>query len=129
MTMPVSAAQKAARQASHDARLAAARQTVPHGLYCYRPLGLAERTLQDGTKVPAMRIEKCPFWKRRGDWPRQANGYCRLLKCGDNSKNRRSTLLLWDQVKECGINLPTDEELELGVLAELAAADLPPQPA
>jgi hypothetical protein len=54
----------------------------------------------------------CPYWKQRGDWPEQANGYCRLLKAGDNSKHRpTSTMFLWDMVKECAIN-PMDPRWE-----------------
>jgi hypothetical protein len=46
------------------------------------------------------------------------NGYCRLLKAGDNSPfkthsgKRIATMLLHDQVKECGVNDAWDVDYE-----------------
>lgn len=76
---------------------------IPTGPYCY--------TLAPGENDARPQRVPCPFWKRRGDWPAQADGYCRFLKCGDSSKARSrngapiATMLLWDQVKECGVNM------------------------
>jgi len=104
----------AARQARHQRRRAAAEQVVPKGCYCYTGLGY-EPAAEAGAPG-AFRIQTCPFWKRRRDWPQQASGYCRLLKLGDNSPGRdangrrRATDLLWDQCKACDINW--DDEFE-----------------
>jgi len=89
---------------------------IPRGFYCY-----------EGDYV-------CPFWSSRKDLPEQENGYCSHLKQSDwdiNEENgdmkwtRRDGTpagttkaheigmsLLWDQVKMCGLNEPTDEELK-----------------
>lgn len=108
--MPVSPAIQAARQARYDARMEQARAVVPQGLYCYTPKGpMQPVTLADGTEALRMPTRSCPYWKRRGDKPAQRNGYCRLMKCGDFTAGGRGTMLLWDQVKECGINVDEDD--------------------
>jgi len=58
---------------------------IPKGAYCYD---------ENGT---------CPFWELRDDKPKQQNGYCRYLNEGDWECKGLS--LLWDQCKECGINI------------------------
>lgn len=104
--MPISLDIERRRNARYDRRMAKAGDVVPKGMYCYTPKSV--RYEENG--LPSMEIELCPYWKRRGDWPEQGYGYCRLMKVGDNTKGRqpngrrRSTMLLWDQVKECGIN-------------------------
>nr|WP_047576634.1 hypothetical protein [Methylobacterium sp. ZNC0032] len=68
--------------------------------------------------MPILKVKPCPYFKRRGDWSEQRNGYCRLLQAGDHTQGRdradhpRSTMLLWDSVKACGINLTLDEEID-----------------
>lgn len=57
---------------------------IPKGPYCYDDRGL------------------CPFWEKRKDKPYQEDGYCHYLNFGDWESETFS--LLWDQVKECGIN-------------------------
>lgn len=68
---------------------------IPEGPYCY--------TYVDNKQV------KCPYWSKRQDKPEQENGHCSLLGWGDWEAHGLS--LLWDQVKECGIN-DIDEEFE-----------------
>lgn len=103
-----------ARQRRHERLIETARQIVPQGPYCYT---LADVAYPDGIgKPPRIKHAACPFYRKRTDWPEQADGYCRFLKAGDSTKGRdrngnpRSTMLLWDQVKECGVN--DDLELE-----------------
>jgi len=104
--MPVTLDIERRRQARYDRRMDRAAAVVPKGMYCYTPKSIRYR--EDG--MPSMEIEPCPYWKRRGDWPEQGYGYCRLMKVGDNTQGRQpngrpmGTMLLWDQVKECGIN-------------------------
>jgi hypothetical protein len=113
--MPVTLDIERRRQARHDRRMARAREVVPKGMYCYTPKSFGYR--EDGT--PSMQIDPCPYWKRRGDWPEQSYGYCRLMKVGDmtpgrqSNGRRRGTMLLWDQVKECDVNVefPGDEDI------------------
>lgn len=51
----------------------------------------------------------CPFWTLIKEFPKQSNGYCSLMEVGDfMDYENNGTSLLWDQVKECGIN-PADE--------------------
>lgn len=48
----------------------------------------------------------CPFWKKDENKPSQENGYCDLLQKGDWDFAREGYLsFLWDQVKECDINI------------------------
>lgn len=65
---------------------------IPEGMYCY-----------DGDYC-------CPYWSMRDDKPEQDNGYCSFLKTGD--WEHPGVGLLWDQVKECGVNENWDKELK-----------------
>ncbi|WP_262267235.1 hypothetical protein [Microvirga yunnanensis] len=104
--MPVQAAAALSRQSRHDRRIGRAEAVIPHGDYCYRITSVA--TGADG--APSLKTQCCPYWKGRKDRPEQRFGYCRLLKVGDYTHGRtpdgkpRATSLLWDQVKECGLN-------------------------
>jgi len=62
---------------------------IPTGMYCYT-------YDQDGHS------KLCPYWGIRDDKPEQENGYCAFLGKGDWDFDQLS--LIWDQVKECGIN-------------------------
>lgn len=72
---------------------------IPHGDYCYSILQepCAETNY-------ALRVKTCPFWKLLDEHPHQMNGWCDYLKTGDMVEG--GTDLLWDQVKECGVNSP-----------------------
>jgi hypothetical protein len=63
---------------------------VPPGDYCY--------TYVNGV------YKVCPFWSMDKTKPKQLNGLCILLQRCDWLENE-STSLLWDQVKECSINI------------------------
>lgn len=65
---------------------------IPSGIYCYDETGV------------------CPYWRKHPNKIEQESGYCLFLKKGDWMKD--GTMLLWDAVKECGIN-SDDEELFL----------------
>lgn len=66
---------------------------IPKGMYCYT----RGESIKNGYV-----IDPCPYWERKEDLPEQDCGYCNYLELGDASPN--GTLLLWDMVKECGIN-------------------------
>ena len=61
---------------------------IPHGEYCYGR--------KDG------KFARCPFYDIIPSMPKQSNGFCHYLKCGDFTSP--GTDLLWDQCKECGVN-------------------------
>lgn len=61
-----------------------AHSLIPPGPYCY-------------TRGP---FKICPFWDSIEQFPKQGNGYCHFMRCGDDVRGG----LLWDQCKECGIN-------------------------
>jgi hypothetical protein len=70
---------------------------IPKGLYCYNPLEYPNK--QNGYKF---KIKRCPYWSINDKQHSQDNGFCSYLNKGDWEEN--GTSLLWDQVKECGIN-------------------------
>lgn len=91
---------------------------IPKGPYCYTPIEAPHAG--NGWKF---KIKPCPYWQRynqqlHGDLPEEFQGaeqfqgaFCSFLEIGDWSEN--GTMLLWDQVKECGINDDYDsDELE-----------------
>ncbi len=88
MTMPHSI--KSADKAFRDND--GATSIIPEGMYCYG---------KDG---------RCPYWAISENHEEQENGYCAFLKEGDWQDEGCS--LLWDQVKECGINNDSDEDIE-----------------
>ena len=64
---------------------------IPLGMYCY------------DDKI-------CPYWSRNEKEDEQNNGYCSFLECGDWEHD--SMGLLWDQVKECGLNDEIEEDVD-----------------
>jgi hypothetical protein len=83
----------------------AAESLIPSGSYCYKFNG--KNTVgEDG--LPQFGVDRCPFWDMKPEQPEQMNGYCHYMKQGDFEAEHLS--LLWDGVKECGIN---DEEIFL----------------
>ena len=61
---------------------------IPKGIYCYDEGGL------------------CKFWNKDETKPHQESGYCTLM----NLKDWEHGTLLWDQVKECGLNDSLEDE-------------------
>lgn len=89
---------------------------IPPGPYCYTYDSKGKYIL-------------CPYWDKIEGAPEQANGFCHFLNKGDIEIGKDAVLidmdteeitphdelpfnpsLLWDQVKECGINDDYDEE-------------------
>jgi hypothetical protein len=62
---------------------------IPRGPYCYN-------TLKVDPNNGKMKIKLCPYWSKTGDI-----GKCSFLGISDEDY---ASSLLWDQVKECGIN-------------------------
>ena len=82
---------------------------IPKGLYCHGPL------VQEGKKPNGLPIFKapkmCPYWSSDKNLPNQGNGCCSFLGVKDgDTVNDKKVWLLWDQVKECGINMDDEDE-------------------
>jgi len=92
------------------------KKVIPKGLYCDGKNGL------------------CPYWSIVEHKPDMFNGYCSYLRKGDWELSKESEIvdfktkkiikskgeesdfsfsLLWDQVKECGINMEDEDDIEL----------------
>lgn len=74
---------------------------IPYGRHCYQA---------SGVMVPGQKCVKiCPYWQLRQDKPDKRNGYCKKLGRGDWEVriigNKSCDSLLWDRVKQCGINV------------------------
>lgn len=89
-----------------------AEKEIPVGIYCYRIKEIINNGQRILTKV-------CPFWHHRSDKPDQLNGFCSMLNKGDWEDNASG--LLWDQVKECGINYDDLEDDEIYLQNEIIA--------
>ena len=63
-------------------------ERIPKGVYCYDENGV------------------CPFWSRIALAPTIDSGYCSFLARSDAEVGFG---LLWDQVKECGVNREHEE--------------------
>lgn len=66
---------------------------VPEGMYCYEFDGTTSQTWSKKYKMflPSYGIKKCPFYSYKN-----RKSYCKHLHSGGG--------LLFDQIKECGIN-------------------------
>lgn len=63
---------------------------IPRGFYCY--------SYDENNN-----LVRCPFW----NYVTEHNAYCEFLDADDDTLHRRGHLgMLWDQIKECGINEP-----------------------
>jgi hypothetical protein len=71
---------------------------IPIGSYCYTPIEV------EGDHY---KIKICPYWSRDNEKEEQMNGCCSFLGISDHENGT----LLWDQIKECGVN-EGDEENE-----------------
>ncbi len=88
-----------------------AEKEIPKGQYCYSITGI-------DTKGKLL-SKTCPFWHIRLNAPEQENGFCSLLNRADNDEGLS---LLWDQVKECGINDSDDDmDSESSIISEIIA--------
>lgn len=120
--MTVDAKTRAARQARYERRRAAAEKIIPPGPYCW---GVHATMIEEMRTDPVtgnsfgrgVVVEyPCPYWRYRGNARAYHNGFCRLLKVGDDTQGRdrngfsRATTSLWDMVKECGINLDVEND-------------------
>lgn len=89
---------------------------IPKGPYCYTPV---QAPCEENGWV--FRVKSCPHWQRydktvHGELPDEykpyedgfQGAYCTFLKTGDWLPD--GTMLLWDQVKECGENYDWDDE-------------------
>jgi hypothetical protein len=91
---------------------------IPKGFYCY-----SIESIEHGPKTEAtaamsvafgfedegeirMKTKPCPHWKCDPNLPQQESGICTFLNISD----REHHTLLWDQVKECGLNLGDNED-------------------
>jgi hypothetical protein len=73
---------------------------IPKGLYCY--------TLHSVTADGKFNMTVCPYWSKNPDHESMDNGHCGYLEQGD--WEIEGTSLLWDQCKECGINMDDENE-------------------
>jgi hypothetical protein len=79
---------------------------IPTGPYCYNITGPHYEDADGNIRLPT---KTCPYWamKRRADG--DDVGYCAHLKCADDDEEP-GWGLLFDQVKECGINDPDEDD-------------------
>lgn len=72
------------------------KSSIPSGPYCYEIVGADSKTGRIKTVL-------CPYFSIDRTKPYQMNGHCSYLGYGDWDDNTGFGLL-WDQVKECGVN-------------------------
>jgi len=72
---------------------------IPHGMYCYKVL----EVLKDEDGRPRLKTKVCPHWQATENGAR-----CNLIN--EEHHEYCPWHLVWDQVKECGINEDRDED-------------------
>lgn len=76
---------------------------IPPGQYCYSYTGEANA---HGT--PKRKL--CPYWSFDPTKPKQENGSCSFLNINDWDEPKMGHPLLWDSIKECGINMAYEDD-------------------
>lgn len=77
---------------------------IPKGIYCY-----TIKNVEMTENGPIVHKNRCPYWSLNPNKESQDNGYCSFLNVGDWESPTGG--LLWDMVKECGIN-DDDEDFQ-----------------
>lgn len=96
---------------------------IPKGPYCYTPDSSSEAK-EAWEKFGIFKVHPCPYWerydsKKHGPLPQEIQdeiqnallypgAFCKFLNTGDWMPD--GTMLLWDQVKECGVNCDREDE-------------------
>ena len=101
------------------------KESIPKGEYCYCGM----EVIDSNTSTPVIKVKCCPYWKfktingvevnwceflDKGGLPNKEIDFQKLVDVygsEDNVYDELSLSLLFDQVKECGENLMSDEEL------------------
>lgn len=78
---------------------------IPPGPYCY-----TIEKVEDTAEKTVIHTKKCPYWSQNPNKRSQDNGHCSFLEIGDWESPTGG--LLWDAVKECGINDDDLDDLE-----------------
>lgn len=73
---------------------------IPSGMYCYRVVSTDKHTGH-------LNIHRCPYWVLRDDKREMECGECTAF----GIKDWEDDTLLWDSVKECGVNEEYMEEI------------------
>ncbi len=83
---------------------------IPQGRYCHGPI---TTHIDENGKKTYHKPYMCPYWSLDERGEEQMNGYCDFLEKGDGDD---SIYLLWDQCKECNVNMeePKDELVSIG---------------
>ena len=91
------------RQKVNKAKDFIARKRIPKNTcYCYIP----KKALKPCKKYPdgGYDVKLCPYWKKLKEKDKYGNAiyYCKYLK--QKSEEYDPINLIWDMVKECGVN-------------------------
>ena len=84
---------------------------IPEGHYCYTWVKYPH--LDPNTQVFLLgEVELCPYWKPHPPGHPEADGdaYCEYLDSIGEYDMDVCNVLLWDQCKECGVNIPEEED-------------------
>ena len=74
---------------------------IPKGPYCHKMRKVIWN--KDRSIPPILKTKLCPYWCWDKRYPEEIVGYCKYLECGDYDGPCHG--LLFDKVKECGLNL------------------------
>jgi len=79
---------------------------IPPGMYCYEVVPDNEYVPPELLgKMGPYKLRVCPYWSADKNAPEQMWGVCSYLETSDVEIDKEGGFgLLWDMVKECGIN-------------------------
>ena len=93
---------------------------IPKGYYCYSNLTVGYKPADEihvklseifgeptSSVMPVFHTTNCPYWGSDPNQESQNSGFCTFLNTRDWDDS--SGGLLWDQVKDCGINVDYED--------------------
>jgi hypothetical protein len=85
---------------------------IPRGYSCYSLTGKTKKRFLEewGQEVQYPETIRCPYWYPYPPGHPEEDAYCEYLDSIGEYNPDGCHVLLWDQCKECDVNLPDEED-------------------
>lgn len=85
---------------------------IPKGRFCYSFTGKMKKQFLYtwGQEIEYPETIRCPYWHHHPPGMPDETAYCEYLDSIGEWDIEGCYPLLWDQCKECGVNMPEEEE-------------------
>jgi hypothetical protein len=85
---------------------------IPYGYECYTFTGKTKKQFlyTFGQEIEFPETKRCPYWHAHPPNIPDGDAYCEYLDSIGEYDPEDCYAMLWDQLKECGVNVPSDED-------------------